>query len=315
MLHQQCNDMCFPACAGLTEAAVEAAAAALAPAVRPLGSSRGASSSSLSAAEEALQRNGHDPSLGAGSADDASWPSLGSGRALLQGEPLGGLPKQAQDRGSGPRHWARGDGQAERVWPGPVQHAISSQEGARGANDAWPQLGAAGAGPDTVSNGHAHARDAVGGAADAAWGDQPARAGAGAGPHDLQSDPGSQCPAETLSEAASRSASGSQAAADGDDDEGLGESADLFNEAAGPELQWSAPAPARPADPLAPWGGYGAGPKRGARVKGKGAGAAEQEMGFGSYRGLVLDLSISFRTTAFRACLPPACTPVLSPPQ
>ncbi|KAK9832693.1 hypothetical protein WJX81_000845 [Elliptochloris bilobata] len=43
----------------------------------------------------------------------------------------------------------------------------------------------------------------------------------------------------------------------------------LFDEAADPE-QWNAPARVRPADPLGPWGGYGAGPKRVAKLKGKG---------------------------------------------
>lgn len=256
---------------------MEAAAAEFAPAVRPLGGSRGASSSSLSAADEALQRNGHDPRrnghdpcLDDVSADDGGWLSLGPGGASAQGGPLGGLPSQAQDRGGGPWDRARGDGQAERAWPGLGQSAAASQEGAC-ADDAWPELKAGGQGLESPSNGNAHAGEATEGAADAAWGDLLERAAPDAGPLSAGPDPGSAPSADTLSEAAGRSAAGSQAVGDGDDDEGLGDSADLFNEAAGPESQWSAPAPARPTDPLAPWGGYGAGAKRGAKLKGKGA--------------------------------------------
>ena len=249
---------------------MEAAAAELAPAVWPLGGSRGASSSSLSAPDETLQVNGRDPNPGGLHADDGGWPSLGPGGAAGQGEPGLGLPDQARERGGGPRDRAWREGQAERAWPGLGQSAVSSQQGACG-DDAWPRLEAPGQASQSPSNGNEHSSGAIEGSADAAWGDQPERAPARAGSPGLGSDPGSKPSAETLSEAAGRSASGSQAAGDADDDEGLGDSADLFDEAAGPEAQWSAPAPARPADPLAPWGGYGAGAKRGAKVKGKGA--------------------------------------------
>ena len=255
---------------------MEAAAAEFAPAVRPLGGSRGASSSSLSAPDEALPRNGHEPNPRGLSADDGGWPSLGPGGAAAQGEPARGLPGQTQERGGGPRDRARGGGQAERAWPGLGQNSDSTQQGACG-DDAWPRLEAPGQASQSPSNGNTHGSEAHEGAADAAWGDQPERAAAGAGPQSLSSDPVPKSSAETLSDAAGRSVSGNQAAGDADDDEGLGDSADLFNEAAGPESQWSAPAPARPADPLAPWGGYGAGAKRGAKVKGKGAVAAAQE--------------------------------------
>ena len=256
---------------------MEAAAAELAPAVRPLGGSRGASSSSLSAPDETLHVNGHDPNPGGLHADDAGWPSLGPGGAAAQGEPARGLPDQAQERGGGPRESARGDGQAERTWSGLGQSAVPSQQGG-GGDDAWPRLDAPGHVRQSPSNGNAHSSGALEGGADAAWGDQPELVTAGAGPHGLGSHPGSYRSAADLSEAAGRSASGSQAAADADDAEGLGDSADLFNEAAGPDTQWSAPAPARPADPLAPWGGYGAGAARGAQVKGKGAGVHQRGM-------------------------------------
>lgn len=272
---------------------MEAAAAEFAPAVRPLGGSRGASSSSLSAPDEALPRSGHDPNPGGLSADDCGWPSLGPGGAATQGKPGRGLPDQAQDRGGGPRERACSDGQAERAWPGPDRNAVSLQQDA-GGEDAWPRLDAPGQASQSPSNGNAHGSGASEGGADAAWGDQPERAAAGAGPHGLGSHPGSNRSAEDLSEAAGRSASGSQAAGDAYDDEGLGDSADLFNEAAGPESQWSAPAPARPADPLAPWGGYGAGAKRGAKLKGKGACACKGDVPGVSLS--VLDLSISSST-------------------
>lgn len=64
--------------------------------------------------------------------------------------------------------------------------------------------------------------------------------------------------------ASSREASGEAAG----EDDGLGEGMGLFDEAT-PD-QW-ARAPVRPAEPLGPWGGYGAGPKKGAKLKGKGA--------------------------------------------
>ena len=272
---------------------MEAAAAEFAPAVRPLGASRGASSSSLSAPDAALPRNGHEPYPGSLSADGGGWPSLGPGGAAAQGEPGRGLPDQAQERGGGPRDGTRGNGQAERAWPGLGQSAVSSQQGDR-VDDAWPRLEAAGQAAQSPSNGIAHSSGAIEGGADAAWGDQSERAAAGAGPHGLESHPDSNRSAEDLSEAAGRSASDSQAAGEADDEEGLGDSADIFDEAAGPESQWSAPAPARPADPLAPWGGYGAGAKRGAKLKGKGACARKGDMPGVSLS--VLDLSISSST-------------------
>lgn len=289
---------------------MEAAAAELAPAKRPLGGSRGASSSSLSAPDEVPPRNGHDPNPGSLSADDAGWPSLGPGGAAAQGEPLGGLPGQAKERGGSPQDRGRRDGRAERAWPGLDHSAVSSQQRACG-NDAWPRLEAPGQAAQSPSNGNAHGSGAIEGAADAAWRDQPERDAAGAGPHGLGCHPGSNRSAEDLSEAAGRSAPGSQAAADADDDEGLGDSADLFDEAAGPESQWSAPAPARPADPLAPWGGYGAGAKRGAKVKGKGACAHKGGNAWVSSLVWMLELMLSSSTkeTIPRSCLECALAP------
>jgi len=70
--------------------------------------------------------------------------------------------------------------------------------------------------------------------------------------------------------AAPASKAGTAGAAGEDDDGGLGDSAGLFDEA--PPDQWAAPAPAQPAAaPVGPWGGYSAGPKRSAKLKGKGA--------------------------------------------
>ena len=68
--------------------------------------------------------------------------------------------------------------------------------------------------------------------------------------------------ASSARSASSREALGEAAG----EDDSLG--MDLFDEAT-PD-QW-APAPVRPAEPLGPWGGYGAGPKKGAKLKGKGA--------------------------------------------